>query len=109
MIAVPDIRAVLDRVPAGIVVHRGEEALFANRYLLDLLGHADLQAFEQAGGLSRLFLARPHALGEAAREAVAPLTIQDAVGASVAVEIRMTTIDWSGYPREHADAAPHRR
>ena len=94
----PDIRAVLDRIPAGIVVHRGEQALFANRFLLDLLGHANLQAFDQAGGLARLFVARPHALGEAAREAVAPLTIQDARGASVAVEIRMTTIDWSGYP-----------
>lgn len=95
---VPDIRAVLDRIPAGIVVHRGDNALFANRYLLDLLGHADLQAFDQAGGLARLFVARPQALGQAAREAVAPLTIQDARGASVAVEIRMTTIDWSGYP-----------
>ncbi len=94
----PDIRAVLDRMPAGIVVHRGEEALFANRYLLDLLGHEDLASFTASGGLSRLFVARPHALDQAAQDVTAPLTIQNAAGSSIAVEIRMTTVDWRGYP-----------
>ena len=94
----PDIRTVLDRLPAGVVVHRGEEALFINRYLLDLLGYADLAAFIEAGGLARLFRARPAALSEAAQESTAPLIIANRNGESVAVEVRLTTIDWLGYP-----------
>ncbi len=94
----PDIRAVLDRLPAGVVVHRGEDALFVNRYLLDLLGYGDLAAFMEAGGLARLFQARPAALTEAAQESTAPLIIASRNGASVAVEIRLTTVDWLGYP-----------
>lgn len=94
----PDIRAVLDRLPAGVVVHRGEDALFVNRYLLDLLGYADLTAFTEAGGLARLFQARPAALTEAAHESTAPLIIANRNGESVAVEVRLTTIDWLGYP-----------
>ena len=94
----PDIRAVLDRLPAGVVVHRGEDALFVNRYLLDLLGYADLTAFTEAGGLARLFQARPAALTETAHESTAPLIIANSSGESVAVEVRLTTIDWLGYP-----------
>ena len=94
----PDIRTVLDRMPAGVVVHRGENALFVNRYLLELLGHADLAAFTEAGGLARLFQARPAALTETAQESTAPLIIANRNGESVAVEIRLTTIDWLGYP-----------
>ncbi|MCC5979366.1 MAG: PAS domain S-box protein [Salinarimonas sp.] len=94
----PDIRAVLDRMPAGVVVHRGEQALFVNRYLLDLLGYSDLTAFMEAGGLARLFQARPAALTEAAQEATAPLIIANRNGESVAVEVRLTTVDWLGYP-----------
>ena len=94
----PDIRTVLDRLPAGVVVHRGEDALFINRYLLDLLGYADLAAFTEAGGLARLFRARPAALSEAAHESTAPLIIANRNGESVAVEVRLTTIDWLGYP-----------
>ncbi|HMB12317.1 ATP-binding protein [Saliniramus sp.] len=94
----PDIRTVLDRLPAGVVVHRGEEALFINRYLLDLLGYADLASFVEAGGLARLFRARPAALSEAAQESTAPLIIANRNGESVAVEVRLTMIDWLGYP-----------
>ncbi len=94
----PDIRAVLDRMPAGVVVHRGEQALYVNRYLLDLLGYVDLAAFMEAGGLARLFQARPAALTEAAQEATAPLIIANRNGESVAVEVRLTMVDWLGYP-----------
>lgn len=42
---------VLDRLPVAVLVNRGEEALYANRTLLDLLDHADLADFK-AGGTS---------------------------------------------------------
>jgi PAS domain S-box-containing protein len=94
----PDISRVLDRLPVGVIVHRGEAALFANRFILDLVGYEDLQAFEEEGGLPRLFRARPAALARAAFDVTAPLAIGTREGESLAVEVRLTTVDWGGTP-----------
>jgi PAS domain S-box-containing protein len=96
--AAPDIGRVLDRLPVGVIVHRGETALFANRFILDLVGYEDLQAFEDEGGLPRLFRARPAALARAAFDVTAPLAIGTREGLSLAVEVRLTTVDWGGAP-----------
>ena len=92
----PDIRTVLDRLPAGVVVHRGEEALFINRYLLDLLGAMRIRGLHRGtAGLARLSRARPAALSEAgAGEHRAPLIIANPqLAISVAVEVlRLTTM-----------------
>ncbi|TVR10249.1 MAG: PAS domain S-box protein, partial [Salinarimonadaceae bacterium] len=111
----PDSRAVLDRLPAGVVVHRGERAIFVNRYLLDLLGHPDLDSFQRDGGLTRLFRGRPGALEGAVEDSTAPLSIATREGGTVAVEVRLTNVEWAGAPasmlmlRRIAEADPGQR
>jgi PAS domain S-box-containing protein len=88
--AAPDT-AVLDRLPVALVVHRDGETLYANRALLDLLGHADLGAFAAAGGIGALF---PETAGgpEDGRVAVA-----GADGTRIAVEAHLHAVPWAGH------------
>ena len=95
---VPEIGAVLDSLPFGVIVHRGETALFANRAVLDLIGYDDLAGFVAEGGLPRLFQARPAALAQEAFDASAPLAIGTRRGGNVAVELRRSTVNWDGAP-----------
>lgn len=90
---VPDARAVLDRLPLGALVHRGEEPLFANRLLLDLVGYESVEAVRAAGGVARLFgdLAGPEARS-------APVALITREGRSVRAEVRLTSVDWGGKP-----------
>src|SRR5262249_57401610 len=50
-------RAVLDRLPVGVLVYRGDILLHANRALLEWSAFEDLQAIADARGLERLFVA----------------------------------------------------
>ncbi len=45
---------VLDRLPIAVLVNRGEEPLYANRTLLDLLDYADLADLASKGGVVAL-------------------------------------------------------
>ncbi|MFN3685622.1 ATP-binding protein [Salinarimonas sp.] len=85
--------AALERLPLGIVVHRGEDALYANRTLLDMLGYRDLEAFREAGGLVRLLRGRPGTLARAEIEDPAPLAVADAAGRAIAVEVKIAPLE----------------
>ncbi|WP_372426899.1 PAS domain-containing sensor histidine kinase [Salinarimonas chemoclinalis] len=94
----PLAAAALERIPLGVVVHRGEETLHANRHLLDLLGHADLDAFRAAGGVAGLVKGRPGALARVEALDPAPLALAGADGASFAAEVRLATLDLEDGP-----------
>ena len=51
-----DLFAVLERLPVGVLIHRGEDLVYANHALLEWTGYADLLAIAAAGGLERLLL-----------------------------------------------------
>jgi PAS domain-containing protein len=52
-------RVLFDRLPLGIVVHRGEQVLFANRAVLEWTGLSDIETLRREGGLHRLFAGVP--------------------------------------------------
>ncbi|MDX3807885.1 ATP-binding protein [Bosea thiooxidans] len=79
---------VLDRLPTAVLVNRGDEALYANRTLLDLLDYADL-ADLKAGGVSRL-------IKEASRSGGGAMTLIDRVGHLVSVDAVLSSVDWLG-------------
>ncbi|WP_089176466.1 ATP-binding protein [Bosea sp. AS-1] len=79
---------VLDRLPTAVLVNRGDEALYANRTLLDLLDYADL-ADLKAGGVSRL-------IKEASRSGGGSMTLVDRVGHLVGVDAVLSSVDWLG-------------
>ena len=88
------IRRLLDRVDAGLMVCREGEAVFLNKALLETLGYADFAEFEAAGGVARMFRGRTPDV--AASGGAVPVSRAD--GDTIALEGRLTAIDWDGAP-----------
>jgi PAS domain S-box-containing protein len=89
-------RALLDRLPFGVLVYRLDRLLYANRAFLDWTGHAGLDALEEAGGLDSLFIETgPDGLG-AADNSARRLLLTTNHGTSMPVEGRLFTIPWNG-------------
>jgi PAS domain S-box-containing protein len=87
---------LLDRLPVGVLVARGAQALYANRTLLDYLGYPDLATLEAEGGAARIFAGpRLHQDG-AGGAGVVELRGRD--GESLDVDARLQAIDWAGGP-----------
>ncbi|QJP17634.1 PAS domain S-box protein [Starkeya sp. ORNL1] len=86
-------RPILDRLPLGVVVYRGDQLLYANRALLDWSGYADAAALEAAGGLAGLF-------GEAGSsdeaDGARALTMVKSGGEHIPVEARLMSAPWEG-------------
>jgi PAS domain S-box-containing protein len=107
-----DVARILDRLPVGILVHRGDEPLFLNRLLLDLVDYDDAGQLAAEGGVPRLFRGRAGPLTRFENTALALVTRRDG---SIAVEVRLTTVEWAGLPatlmvvREAADAEQAQR
>ncbi len=97
--SVPDnVDRILDRLPIGILVHRGETVLFANRFLLDLTGYDDVEQIRSDGGLVHLFRGSP-ALGGVGNEDSA-LALTNRRNENVAVTVRSSSADWNGAPAD---------
>jgi PAS domain S-box-containing protein len=87
---------VLDRLPVGVLVHRGERILFANRLLLDLVDYDDIEQLAAEGGIVRLFRGSPTLLRS--DEGGSPLALTTRHAESMAVEVRLSTVEWDGMP-----------
>jgi PAS domain S-box-containing protein len=92
----PDAVRVLERLPVGILVHRGDTPLFANRMLLDLAGCADVEHLDAEGGVGRLFRGRSTLVSY--EDGVSPFALTARTGESIPIEVRLTTVDWAGLP-----------
>jgi PAS domain S-box-containing protein len=95
--ASPDPIRVLDQLPVGVLVHRGERPIFANRVLLDWLGYGDVEALAADGGVARLFRGWPHE-PDRSEEGASPLTVSTRHGRKLAVEARLTAVEWGDAP-----------
>ncbi len=89
---------VLDRLPIGILVHRGERILFANRFLLDLTGYADADQLANEGGLVQLFRDSPALTGSDEDDTGLSLTMR--TSDAIAVTVRTTETEWQGEPAQ---------
>ena len=89
-------RAILDRLPIGVIVARDAQPLYLNRPLLDLLGYRDFAHFGEADGLAAIFQGGdPHAPSVAEGRV---LRIVKADGQALAVEGRAQAIVWDREP-----------
>ena len=92
-----DAARVLDRLPIGILVHRGGQPIFANRLLLGWIGYSDVEKLAADGGVARLFRGQPQGTAPSSERAP-PLALSTRQGRSLAVEARLTTVEWGDAP-----------
>ncbi|GLS17092.1 hypothetical protein GCM10007874_01070 [Labrys miyagiensis] len=86
--------ALIDRLPIGIIIARGEDLQFANRTMLELLGYPDVEAIRRDGGLDEVFAgAAPTADGEGASSGV---LLKTASGETITVDGKVQTTHWEG-------------
>jgi PAS domain S-box-containing protein len=88
------VRRLLDRIDTGLMVCREGEAVFLNKTLLDTLGYDSFETFAAAGGVARMFRGRTPE--SASSGGAVPVARAD--GETIALEGRLTTIDWDGAP-----------
>jgi signal transduction histidine kinase len=87
--------ALLDRVPAGVLVYRNDTLLYANRYFLDLSGYDSVVALATAGGLHALFASPgPAALRDSGDTET--LSITTGRGEQHPVDGRLFSLPWDG-------------
>ncbi|OAI22008.1 PAS domain-containing sensor histidine kinase [Methylosinus sp. R-45379] len=87
--------ALLDRLPIGVMVARGAEALYANRTLLDYLGYGDAAALTGDGGATRLFAGRrPPTAADGTAGGV--VEVLDCDGEPLEADVRLEPIQWDG-------------
>jgi len=89
-------RALLDKIPAGVVVHRNERVLYANRTLLDWIGLPTAGALQQEGGLYRLFAGVPSIGASLPDEESHVLAIAGKDGVPIPVEAKLVSVPWQG-------------
>jgi PAS domain S-box-containing protein len=89
--------SLLDRIPIGVLVHRHDALIYANRHFLEWTGYDSLDALAAAGGLNSLFVesgAEPLADSDGAQS----LSIMTRRGDMLPVEGRLFTVPWNGAP-----------
>jgi PAS domain S-box-containing protein len=99
--AAPDLsgvseRALMDRLPLGIAVHRDEKLLYANRALLEWIGLDTIEALENSGGLARIFSGATAPAEDADPTIPRTLAVQGPKGEPIPVETRLLSTPWYG-------------
>lgn len=89
---------ILDRLPVGILVHRDEQLLFANRFLLDLTGYENVTQARDEGGLVQLF--RDSAALNPSAEDDTRLSLATRSGETIAAAVRRSDVEWNGEPAQ---------
>jgi len=86
-------RALLDRIPVGVLVYRLDTLLYANRAFLEWTGYEHLDALAEAGGLDSLFV---EGGTEPAGDGGKTLAIATPRGDKLPVEGRLFSVPWEG-------------
>lgn len=91
-------RPLLDLMPAGILIYRLEQLLYANAAFLERLGFDGLPALQSSGGLEALEIEPQSSTASSASTDGMPLIISTAHSASKPASGRLFTIQWDGEP-----------
>ncbi|WP_137046060.1 PAS domain-containing protein [Pseudolabrys sp. FHR47] len=96
MSASDDSRAILERLPLGILVYRLNNLLYANRAFLDWTGYDNLATLNEAGGLDSLFI--EPASGDTNGNGGKSLNIATVNGQQKPVKGRLFSVPWGQEP-----------
>jgi PAS domain S-box-containing protein len=92
----PPDHAVLERLPVGVLIHRRDELLYANRAFLEWTGYGDLAAVAAGGGLERLVVEPGAAALDKINGTGKTFTIATRTGETLSCEGRLHTVPWQG-------------
>ena len=95
---------LVERIPVGVLVFRGDKTIYMNRPLLDLLGYVDVAEFEALRGLDKLF--RGRAAPSFSNGEYDTITIMGRDGETLPADAHLQAIDWNG---QHATLVTFRR
>jgi PAS domain S-box-containing protein len=92
-------RALLDLLPAGVLIYRLDRLLYANRAFLARIGYASLHALEEAGGLDALYVEPGVSSASSTSDTGTPVTISASQASpesapQPATDARLYTISW---------------
>jgi signal transduction histidine kinase len=90
-----DIQAMLDRIPAGILIYQLNGLLYANPTFLRWSGHESVERLIEAGGLDELFI-EPLAAAQAPGAGI--MTVKLDRGDNLPLECELVNIIWDGEP-----------
>lgn len=93
-----DSRAILERLPLGILVYRLNNLLYANRAFLDWTGYDSLATLNEAGGLDSLFIEPASADGNGNKADNKSLNIATVNGQQKPVKGRLFSVPWGQEP-----------
>ena len=88
-----DEAPILSRLPIPILVHNGDELLFANQAFFDISGYRSLGALQDAGGLEHLF--RPGA-DDGETPGASNSVLRTAYETDVPVRAHLHSVAWKG-------------
>jgi PAS domain S-box-containing protein len=91
-----DQLVVLERLPVGVLIHRAEALLYANRAFLEWTGYADLAAVASAGGLERLVVEPGAGALDRHNGTGKTFMIATRAGDTLTCEGRLYTVPWQG-------------
>ncbi|MGB8397249.1 sensor histidine kinase [Bradyrhizobium sp.] len=96
-------RALLDLLPAGVLIYRLDRLLYANRAFLDQMGHESLHALEDAGGLDALYVEPGVSNASSTSDTGTPVKISASQPSQQPAppsptDARLYTIAWDGEP-----------
>ncbi len=88
-----DEAPILSRLPIPILVHNGDELLFANQAFFDITGYRSLGDLRDAGGLEHLF--RP-GIDDGETPGASNSVLRTAYGTDVPVRAHLHSVAWKG-------------
>jgi PAS domain S-box-containing protein len=89
-----DQLVVLERLPVGVLIHRADTLLYANRTFLEWTGYTDLAAVTAAGGLERLVVEPGTGPLDKQNGTGKTFTVATRAGATFTCEGRLYTVPW---------------
>lgn len=95
-VAMDLVRIVLNRLPIGVMISRGDVPIVMNDTLLTWIGYRDADEFHAYGGIDRLFRGRMPSQNYGSDDSAMLVTRKD--GATIALATRLQTVQWGDLP-----------
>lgn len=99
LFSVPDdVQALLDRLPVGVLVSRGDVPIVMNKMILHRLGYDSADDFHEAGAIHDLFAQQPVQEDGKEGEPSTLLHIRTRMGATLSMRVMFQTLPWGYLP-----------